>query len=433
MDALATGADVDMRAAEQTLRDAAMTDAAGLFAALASAIEPSVPKCPVCGKAMQSNGRHPKDVVSLMGPGVVYRRHYSCPVGCGTNAIPLDATLGIVKTSYTPALRQSVSTLGAAGPFEWASETLAQIGGIDVSPKQCQRIAEESGRAADEKRERLRSAVWSEDADGADTVEPPFANTTLYMQYDGTGIPMMRGELVGRKGKSDDGMPKTREAKMGCIFTSSSYDEDGKPIRDADSTSYFGAIETAESFSRRLWAEAKIRGFGLHLRTAIIADGARWIWNIADLMFPGAIQIVDCFHAKEHAFALARLVAGVDTPEDVAQAILLDLLDDGNIEDLVKQARAFAKGRPDVEDATESALGYFMENADRMRYKAFRDCGLFCGSGVIEATCKAVVGQRLKQSGMFWSVDGANAIIALRCADRSGKAHKEYLTLKKAA
>jgi hypothetical protein len=56
-----------------------------------------------------------------------------------------------------------------------------------------------------------------------------------------------------------------------------------------------------------------------------------------------------------------------------------------------------------------------------MRYHWFRQCGLFVGSGVVEAGCKSVIGQRLKQSGMHWTVNGADAIIALRTAEASSQ------------
>ena len=59
---------------------------------------------------------------------------------------------------------------------------------------------------------------------------------------------------------------------------------------------------------------------------------------------------------------------------------------------------------------------YFDRNKERMRYPAFRAQGIFAGSGVIEAGCKTVIASRLKRSGMFWTVRGANAIIALRCS-----------------
>jgi hypothetical protein len=433
MDTLDGGGTVNMAAAETGLRDAAMRDAAAMFASVASAMSPPVPTCPKCGSAMESGGRHGKDVVSLAGSCTVQRSYYSCSTGCGEHAVPLDVLLGIESTSYTPALRAGVSALAAEGSFEWSSEVLLQLSGIGISPKQIQRIAEGEGKAIEHRRAALRNAVWDGTVVPATDAGRPDADTTLYIECDGTGIPMARSELFGRQGKGDDGVARTREAKLGCVFTQRAFDKDGSPVRDKGSTSYFGAIEMAENFGKRLWEEAMIRGLDLHGRVVIIGDGARWIWNIADRSFPGALQVVDLFHAKEHVFDLARLAIPGDASKVQAQAALLGLLEEGDIEGLAIAARGFAKGNPETEEAVERELGYFLDNIERMRYKKFRAAGLFVGSGVIEAGCKSVIGKRLKQSGMFWSVDGANAIIALRCSEKSGRSVKEYLTLRDAA
>ena len=101
-------------------------------------------------------------------------------------------------------------------------------------------------------------------------------------------------------------------------------------------------------------------------------------------------------------------------------AARLDELDDGNVPALLSAAREFEltgiKG-----EALDTALGYFETNAPRMRYKHFRSLGLFVGSGAVEAGCKAVIGQRLKLSGMHWSVPGATGILTLRCLEASGR------------
>jgi hypothetical protein len=93
---------------------------------------------------------------------------------------------------------------------------------------------------------------------------------------------------------------------------------------------------------------------------------------------------------------------------------------DGKIEILVRLLRATAVSHPDLAEQIGTEIHYFETNKERMRYPKFRKQGLFVGSGVIEAGCKAVLG-RLKQSGMFWTVRGANAIITLRCCQLSGR------------
>ena len=122
----------------------------------------------------------------------------------------------------------------------------------------------------------------------------------LVVEMDGTQLPMVHTELEGRAGTIQGQAARTREVKLGCVFTHTTTDPKGRPIRDAASTTYTGAIETAELFGRRLYAEAFERGWDRAKRKVVLGDGAEWIWHIADQHFAGAIQIVDIWHAREH-------------------------------------------------------------------------------------------------------------------------------------
>ena len=234
---------------------------------------------------------------------------------------------------------------------------------------------------------------------------------------DGTGVPVVKKETEGRKGKTDSQPAHTREVKLGCVFTQTTWGKEGYPIRDPDSTAYTGAIETAEEFGKRLYVEAWKRGWSRAQKKVVMGDGAEWIWNLADQHFPGAMQIVDLYHARQHLWDLGRKLYPND---QVAQKAWMKLhpkrlLDKGKIEKLLSALRSIVSTNPEVIDKIRLEAAYFERNAERMRYPNFRAQHLFVGSGVIEAGCKTVIGSRLKQSGMFWTVRGANAIIALRC------------------
>jgi hypothetical protein len=237
---------------------------------------------------------------------------------------------------------------------------------------------------------------------------------------DGTGVPMVSKELEGRKGKGSNGRAHTREVKLGCVFTQSKRDAQGWPVRDEDSTSYTGAIETAEEFSRRLYTEAQQRGWDRAQKKVVVGDGAEWIWNLAQEQFAGAIEIVDLYHARQHLWDLS----GKLHPSDVAAKrrwvmSQQHFLDDGKIELLVNRLRAQGTKRPELAEDIATEANYFERNTARMRYPKFRKQGLFVGSGVIEAGCKTLIATRLKRSGMFWTVRGANAVIAVRCCRHS--------------
>jgi hypothetical protein len=223
---------------------------------------------------------------------------------------------------------------------------------------------------------------------------------------------------VDRKGKLDGLPAHTREAKLGCVLTQTAWDEEGFAIRDPNSTTYTGAIECAEQFGKRLYVEAWKRGWSRAEKKVVIGDGAEWIWNLANQHFPGAVQIVDLYHARQHLWNLARLLYPSDTKRQNAWIGLHQKrwLDKGKIGKLVASLRSIRVPNPDLTDKIRNEANYFANNTARMNYPKFRQQHFFVGSGVIEAGCKTVVGHRLKQSGMFWTVNGANAILALRCS-----------------
>ena len=243
----------------------------------------------------------------------------------------------------------------------------------------------------------------------------------VYVEMDGTGVPVVRKEAAGRAGSRDGEPAQTREVKVGCVFTQTKVDKEGYPVRDQDSTTYVGAIESCDEFGRRLYVEAWRRGWARADKRVVLGDGSEWIWNQAGLHFSDAIPIVDLYHSREHLCGLAAKLY----PQDGAARkrwIMVEQakLDDGKIEDLVVALRTLESAHPGLMEEIEKEANYFDGNKERMRYAQFRKQGLFVGSGVVEAGCKTVIG-RLKRSGMFWTVRGANAIIALRCCQLSGK------------
>ena len=218
------------------------------------------------------------------------------------------------------------------------------------------------------------------------------------------------------------------------MFTQTGSDEEGYPIRDPGSTTYVGSIETAEQFGKRLYVEAWKRGWSQAEKKVVIGDGAEWIWNIAGQHFPGAIQIVDLFHARQHLWDIARALHPLDQEAQHRWVLRHQpKLDSGQIEKLTSYLESrIAEATPAQQEILRVEAAYFDKNKDRMRYPAFRAQSLFVGSGVIEAGCKTVIGARLKQSGMFWSVEGANAILALRCCQLNNR-FEDYWDQRRAA
>lgn len=371
-----------------------------------------------CGGVMYSTGVREKSVQTLLGTLRFARSQYRCP-NCGKRRCPGDEELGIEHTSRSPGVQRQVARLGAKEPFREVAKDLRELAGVGLSRKDAERIAEGIGEDLERwdkaDRERLRFAE-------PPAPESPKTIDTLYIEFDGTGVPMVPEEVRGRQGKQPDGSAKTREAKLGCVFTQTTFDEDGRPIRDPATTSFTGAIESAAPFGWRIYAQAVRRGLFEAQRLVVITDGAKWIQNLVQTHFPGATHVIDLYHAREHLVDLCRLLFDRDLKRlNRYKDRWWDLLDEGDVETLVDEARAFLPKDPKAGKDARTAIGYFDHNKDRMRYARFKAQGLFLGSGVIEAGCKTIVGQRLKLSGMQWTVRGANAVIALRCAEASGR------------
>ena len=365
-----------------------------------------------CATKMHSTGVREKRMQTLLGTLRFERSRYRCPA-CGKTRCPGDEELGIEHTSRSPGVQRQVSRLGAKESFREVAEDMRELAGVRLSRKDAERVSEHIGEHMEQWQARERMALrWAEPP----PPETPKTIETLYIEYDGTGVPMVKKETKGRKGKQKDGSAKTREAKLGCVFTQTTFDKKGRPIRDPASTSFTGAIEACGPFGQRIYAEAVRRGLFEAKRVVVLSDGAEWIKNIAQTHFGHAIHIIDLYHAREHLGELCRLLFDRDLKRlNRYKDRWWDDLDDGNIEKLIEQARGLLpKDRRGAKEARRE-IAYFEKNKERMRYAQFKAQRLFVGSGVIEAGCKTLIGQRLKQSGMEWTVRGANAIIALRC------------------
>jgi len=346
-------------------------------------------------------GRSALQVQGIFGH-LTLRRDYYYHAGKAAGHFPADAGLGL-EGAYTPALARLLCLEGAdESSFEKAALHLQEVGGIAVESRQIQRVVQRVGAAA---------VAWQK----RESPASPCDATVLYVSADGTGVPMRRAEVAGRRGKQSDGTARTRQVYLGCVFTQHQLDDEGQPLRDYASTTYVASFDAVDDFGIWLRREARRRGLGGAQETVLLIDGASGLEKLGQDYFPGSVQIVDFYHGREHLEEVLALLWRKTTPAYQRQRdrwIQL-LLSDG-VGKIIRAARTAARARGVVE-AVEKALGYFVHNVERMQYGSFRRRGFFIGSGVIEAGCKSVVGARCKQSGMFWSTPGAEKVLAFRC------------------
>lgn len=415
--ALAARQSPDFEAWETLVLQAARQSGAGVLGCLLTHWQQHAPTEVVlcqCGRRMSSRGRRAKELLTTLGRVPFGRSFYQCGP-CHRSRFPDDERLDIRNTTYSPGVRRLMARAGSQAQFEQAAADLRCYAGLKVAPREIERVAEEVGREV----EQWLSAQQDQ--------HPPGAGTSLaatgplpkfYISFDGTGVPVRKNELLGRRGKQADGSARTREAKLGCVFTQVGLDKEGRPQRDPDSTTYVGAMESSTLFGWRMYAEASRRGLAQAKEVIVLTDGARYNRTIAQTHFSEAVHIVDLFHAYEHLNAIAHTLWG---PEAKAPKAWRELLEAGDIARLLKKAGKTLPTGGASKQALLKQLGYFENNAPQMRYAEYRKQKFFVGSGVVEAGCRTVIGERLKQSGMRWSVRGANAIIALRCCILSGR------------
>jgi len=373
---------------------------------------PTLP-CPRCGEPARYAGRTSKTFTTALGKMTLSRAYYHC-VACKSGFLPRDQALGLADTLLSPATTRMVGLSAAMDSFVESSELMGELASVPVDPKQVERTAEALGREI------------ARDEQTAVEPEPPSA-PTMYLGMDGTGVPMRVSELQQREGKQPDGSAKTREVKLVTVWTAEGRDKEGIPVRDTGSITYSAAIESAaqkdtdkepSKFASRVQREATRRGFDSAERRIVLGDGAPWIWNLAEEQFPGAVQIVDLFHAKGHLWDVAKDIYGADSDlgEQWAKQ-RRDELDEGRIDEILAALRVHAGSN----DEARKCLDYVTNNRDRMRYPEFRAQGLCVSTGVVEAGCKTAIGARCKRAGMHWTVAGADAIISLRCCKLSGR------------
>lgn len=350
-------------------------------------------------------GRQTLQTQGIFGTFALTRAYYHHP-GKGRSHYPADDALGL-EVSYTPALAKLICLEGAdEQTYLKAERHLQHTGGIPVSARQIQRVVQRVGSSAQ---------AWQERPAQPGQCDAPI----MYISADGTGLPMVPEELEGRRGKQSDGKAKTRQVYLGCVFTQHRTNENGHPVRDWDSTSYVSSFKPSDEFGPCLRQEALRRGLATAGEVVVLIDGAVGLENLGRLNFKNAVQIVDFYHALEHAGRVLDALIGKDHPDYArgqhrwAKRLLKD-----KVEALIKETRKECAGKPQACEVEEE-LGYFVRNIKRMQYGTFRAKGYFIGSGVVEAGCKTVIGARCKQSGMFWSESGAENILALRCIHSS--------------
>lgn len=354
----------------------------------------------------RNTGRKDLDVVGLFGPAGTLRRTYYYDSDRKSGHYPLDERMGLVGR-YTPALVEEVLRVAADKPYGQAAAEFSRTHYFDMSADTIREIVEKVRHEATSF-VKLSDLGAKEDAGGR--------IDTVYVLVDGTGLPFRRSSLRGVRGKN--GKAKTREAKLGVIFIGGT-DSGGNAFRLSDTTTYVATTHRWSKFMKLLDAEFRRRFGRPPRRVVFISDGGKWITSVRNNIFPQSVFVLDFFHAVEHLEPVMLALGLRKGTKEWKRKLRYwcRRMKEGKIQSIIDAAE---KARPDSREMRK-ALKYFKDNKERMRYDQYLADGLFIASGVVESGCKTVLGERLKRSGMFWSLKGAKGMIPLRTLKKSGR------------
>jgi hypothetical protein len=408
--------------------------------------DPAPPKIQgECGHDQKLVGYRKKKLITMFGEVEFKRAYYQCQIdeeqeneqsqtqSCSHGRAPGDELWGIKRARTTAGVQQYISYLCSMLTFDEAAEAFRRVLPGKMSARQALNLSRPVGRALAEEEDREVKNRFDQvpqakthDVEGE---QQPLVKDIprIYIEPDGIMGRMRRESVPMEKHEKERRGDVYRENRVGTTFLAERGKERSELAPDVwidtpkeGSQRYVARRTALGGFDKLLYTLACQSGLARAKQVVVIGDGAHWIWDLADEQFPGAVQIVDLYHAQEHVWDVAHAVFGRTTAQGISWAkAACDLLVHGKIEDLlalISELPAIAPPSGQSKSIPQQAIGYFTTNAERMRYPTFRAQGMHVGSGIAEAACKRVVSTRFKQTGMRWTPDGLDAILPLRTA-----------------
>jgi hypothetical protein len=362
--------------------------------------------CPTCHGPSKFQGRHDKTYVSLLGQIVLQRRaYYHCPA-CHAGHVPIDVALGFSASKLTPGAEEVVTLAGTVSSFaEAAEKLLPKMSGVRLAESTVERTTEAAGERLEEHWIDGRTLGpdvdwrWNHDAHG---------RTLAYVSIDATGV-----GIQGEGGTKAEG----RMVWVGKVFNPRVESTTAFPKPHPPTARYQAGLMDLDELGARMRRQAAQVGMDRAEQWLALTDGGNGLDDFMEVNFPRAVRILDFYHAAEHLGDLAKAYCEGDpqSAETLTQQWSHELKHEGGRAILATLEGLEWKGHSAAVHETHRLVsGYVRNNLDRMDYPRYREAGWQIGSGHIEAACKSVVNQRLKQSGMRWGSDGADAVCQLR-------------------
>jgi len=340
---------------------------------------------------------------------ITFGRPYWYCRDCGHGECPDDSIYAIDDLEHRLTRAVKLETVYFAQnqlSFTRAEEVIKRVYKLEVNRETIREIAEEAG-----------SKVFERDSLEAEELLAGIQHIETDEKVPGVVYIMPDGASVNTREKDENGST-WRENKTAIAFSSKDLvkrKDGGNIIVRKEIAPLIG---TSEEFRKHALRAAVGAGYGMYNETVVVADGATWIRNMCDDIFPDAVQILDLFHLKENVYKFSKYIFS-DNAQLVkwAETIIDKIENYYAVDDALSLI-------PEIENLPANVPNlrvYIENNRSRVDYPTYRARGYFVGSGAIESTHKTIVQQRLKRAGMRWSVRGAQALLTLRAKDESKK------------
>jgi len=353
----------------------------------------------VCGAKQQFERYAERSLRTLIGEVAYTRAYYRCRT-CGAGAFPLDEQIQQTSREISPGVERTVALLGAHLSFQETERVMLELTGVSLSARQIETVAESVGAKAEQLQQQEEQQAATQglaEACGPNRPRP----RTFIIEMDGVQVGLQDGSW--------------QEAKCGVIYELSQRIEVSKGRWELLKRYRCVMRDNVHAFRKRLWALCIKAGITEHDLIVVIGDGADWIDLTTELLFPGALRILDYYHASQRVWTVGNLRWGEGSVKARKWAErMLSQLKRGQLSRVLRSMSKLRVEGEEQEKIKTAAIKYLRTRQNQMRYGEYQKAGLPIGSGAVESTCKYAVTTRCKQSGMRWSEPGVDAILALR-------------------
>jgi hypothetical protein len=406
------------RAVEQEYRPLMLAALQRRVDVVAQTAQTTEPACPRCGRTMRRKDTRPLSWLARFGRLSAPVSRFVCRA-CHMQSRPLLDLLGVEPGRISGSLARLLALLAAVAPYSLAARLAWLLLGVEVNAMSVWRAAQRLGQAAADYSEGLSAYHADSRSQAVVNVDAP---QTVVVSVDGCVLGM---QVRPRRRRRKDGeklppLPAVpdghfREVKTGVLLLPDERVETSPGRHSLVRRFLVSCLGDADAIFHRLYAQLRELGWmGANTTVVIVGDGAEWIWNRAK-WFIRRCEILDFWHALEHAWTFARLRYGDGSAQ--ADRWVHQIGEDlraGKVKDVIARLKRLHPRTAELRESLAGLIHYYTENAPRMRYDEYLRLGYGIGSGAVESAHKQVIHARLRQAGMRWSEAGARRLLALR-------------------